>query len=101
MNDGQNGSWHSVIIQSVTIDTMENNNGPLFKNFTCKQTLMTVPNVFSWASAKAERSLSSLSCVCVYVDQNKGDPPPPLEMAYPLGIPWFQVQIWIHHKNLS
>ena len=31
--------------------------------------------LFSCASAKAERSLSSLSCVCVYVDQNKGTPP--------------------------
>ena len=30
--------------------------------------------VFSCAYAKAERSLSSLSCVCVYVDQNKGTP---------------------------
>ena len=27
--------------------------------------------------AALERSLSSLSCVCVYVDQNKGTPPPP------------------------
>ena len=33
--------------------------------------------LFSCASAKAERSLSSLSCMCVYVDQNKGTPPPP------------------------
>ena len=41
--------------------------------------------IFSCASAKADRSLSSLSCVCVYVHQNKGTPPP--EMAYPLGIP--------------
>ena len=39
-----------------------------------------------------------LSCVWMYVDQNQGTPLP--EMAYPLGIPWFQVQIWIHHKNL-
>ena len=30
--------------------------------------------VFSRASAKAERSLSSLSCMSVYVDQNKGTP---------------------------
>ena len=30
---------------------------------------------FSCASAKAERSLSSLSCMCVYVDQNKWTPP--------------------------
>ena len=30
--------------------------------------------IFSYASAKAERSLSSLSCVCVYVDQNKAPP---------------------------
>ena len=54
---------------------------------------------FSRASAKAERSLSSLSCMCVYVDQNKGTPPP--EMAFLLGIPWFQVWIWIHHKKLT
>ena len=32
-------------------------------------------NVFSCASAKAERSLSSLSCVWMYVDQNLGTPP--------------------------
>ena len=32
--------------------------------------------VFSCASAKAERSLSSLSCVWMYVDQNLGTPPP-------------------------
>ena len=38
----------------------------------------------SCASAKAGHSLSSLSCMFVYVDQNKGTPP---EMAYPLGIP--------------
>ena len=56
--------------------------------------------IFSRASAKAERGLSSLSCVWMYVDQNQGTPPPQ-EMAYPLGIPWFQVRIWIHHKNLS
>ena len=31
-------------------------------------------SIFSCASAKAERSLSSLSCMCVYVDQNKGTP---------------------------
>ena len=30
--------------------------------------------VFSCASAKAERSLSSLSCLWMYVDQNKGTP---------------------------
>ena len=28
--------------------------------------------IFSHASVKAERDLSSLSCVYVYVDQNKG-----------------------------
>ena len=33
--------------------------------------------LFSCASAKAERGLSSLSCVWMYVDQNKGTPPPP------------------------
>ena len=33
-------------------------------------------SLLSCASAKAECSLSSLSCVCVYVDQNKGTPPP-------------------------
>ena len=56
--------------------------------------------VFSCASAKAERSLSSLSCVCVYVDQNKGTPPPhPPEMAFLLEIPWFQVRIWIYHMQ--
>ena len=32
-------------------------------------------SIFSCASAIAERSLSSLSCVCVYVDQNKGTLP--------------------------
>ena len=42
--------------------------------------------IFSCASAKAERSLSSVSCVWMYVDQNKGTPPP-LEMAFLLGIP--------------
>ena len=31
---------------------------------------------FSRASAKAERGLSSLSCVWMYVDQNQGTPPP-------------------------
>ena len=31
--------------------------------------------IFSCTSAKAVSSLSSLSCVCVYVDQNKGTPP--------------------------
>ena len=31
---------------------------------------------FSCASAKAECSLSSLSCVWMYVDQNKETPPP-------------------------
>ena len=41
-------------------------------------------SVFSCASAKAEGSLSSLSCMCVYVDQNKETPP---EMAFLLGIP--------------
>ena len=41
---------------------------------------------FSCASAKAERSLSSLSCVCVYVDQNMGTP---------------QARIsWVHTKML-
>ena len=30
--------------------------------------------IFSCTSAKDEHSLSSLSCVCVYVDQNKGPP---------------------------
>ena len=40
--------------------------------------------IFSRASAKADRGLSSLSCVWMYVDQNQG---PPLEIAYPLGIP--------------
>ena len=39
-------------------------------------------SIFSRASAKAERGLSSLSCVWMYVDQNQGTPP--LEMAYPL-----------------
>ena len=53
-------------------------------------------SIFSHTSAKAECNLSSLSCVCV--DQNKATP---LEMAYPLGIPWFQVWIWIHHKKFS
>ena len=38
----------------------------------------------SLASAKAERGLSSLSCVWMYVDQNQGTPP---ELAFPLGIP--------------
>ena len=32
--------------------------------------------IFSCASTKVERNLSSLSCVCVYADQNKGTPPP-------------------------
>ena len=31
--------------------------------------------ILSCTSAKAEHSLSSLSCVCVCVDQNKGTPP--------------------------
>ena len=31
--------------------------------------------IFSCASAKAERSLSRLSCVWMYVDQNKVNPP--------------------------
>ena len=31
---------------------------------------------FSCASAKAERGLSSLSCVWMYVEQNKETPPP-------------------------
>ena len=31
--------------------------------------------IFSRASAKAERGLSSLSCVWMYVDQNQGTPP--------------------------
>ena len=35
-------------------------------------------SIFSRASAKAERDLSSLLCMCVYVDQNR---------AHPLGIP--------------
>ena len=34
-----------------------------------------VTSIFSCASAKAERSLSSLSCVWMYVDQNLGTPP--------------------------
>ena len=38
---------------------------------------------FSCASAKAERSLSSLSCVCVYVDQNKGTLPPSQDFMGP------------------
>ena len=63
--------------------------------------LIKVVSIFSCASAKAERSLSSLSCVWMYVDQNKGTPLPPPEMAFLLGIPWFQVQIWIHHKKLT
>ena len=33
------------------------------------------PWVFSHASAKAERGLSSMSCVWMYVDQNQGTPP--------------------------
>ena len=49
--------------------------------------LILATDLLSCASAKAERSLSSLSCVCVYEDQNKGTLPPPMEMAYPLGIP--------------
>ena len=74
--------------------------------------------LISCASAKAERSLSSLSCVWMYVDHfwvyppmppplgpnclaNWLATPPPLEMTYQLGIPWFQVQIRIHHKNLA
>ena len=44
-----------------------------------------IVQVFSHASAKAERGLSSLSCVWMHVDQNQGTLP--LEMAYPLGIP--------------
>ena len=32
--------------------------------------------VLSRASAEAERDLCGLSCVCVYVDQNKATPPP-------------------------
>ena len=43
-------------------------------------------SIFSRASAKAERGLSGLSCVWMYVDQNQGTHPP-LEMAYPLEIP--------------
>ena len=31
--------------------------------------------IFSRASAKADRGLSSLSCVWMYVDQNQGPPP--------------------------
>ena len=42
--------------------------------------------LFSCASAKAERSLSSLSCMCVYVDQNKGTPPARIS--------------WVHTKML-
>ena len=41
---------------------------------------------FSCASAKAERSLSSLSCVWMYVDQNLGNPPARIS--------------WIHTKML-
>ena len=33
-------------------------------------------SIFSHSSAKAERGLSSLSCVWMYVDQNQGTPPP-------------------------
>ena len=52
--------------------------------------------IFSYTSAKAECDLSNLSCVCMCVDQNK----PPSEMAYPLGISWFQAHIYDHHQNL-
>ena len=40
--------------------------------------------IFSRASAKAEHDLSSLSGMFLCVEL--GDPPHPLEMAYPLGI---------------
>ena len=48
------------------------------------QTYYSWGKIFSCASAKAERGLSSLSCVWMYVDQNQGTPPPHPEMAYPL-----------------
>ena len=53
-------------------------------------------HIFSRVSAKAEHDLSNLSDMFLCVEL--GDL---LEIAYPLGIPWFQVWIWIHHKNLS
>ena len=37
--------------------------------------ILDPPLIFSHASTEAERDLSSLSCVCVYVDKNKGTPP--------------------------
>ena len=43
------------------------------------------------AARLLKQSMAYLVCHvygCMYVDQNKGTPP---EMAYPLGIPWFQV----------
>ena len=39
--------------------------------------------LFSCASSKAEHNLSSLSCMCMYVEKNQNPRP---EMAYPLGI---------------
>ena len=53
--------------------------------------------IFSCASAKAERSLSSLSCVCVYVDQNKETPPPGFHGSVPkcyTTFVWLQICPW-------
>ena len=40
---------------------------------------VTLVTIYSCTSAKAEHDLSNLSCVCMFVDQNKD----PLEMVYP------------------
>ena len=68
--------------------------------------------LFSCASAKAEHSLSSLSCVCVYVDQNKETPTrngiytgnslissPDLDSPQKINLEWYLFFKWIPLNN--
>ena len=65
--------FHGFIVTALEINGME---------IPSKLMTSNLP-VFRCASAKAERSLSSLSCVWMYVDQNLGTPPPGFHGSIP------------------
>ena len=97
----QDDDWHSTEMRSCLVTFLLTN--PLFsvtKWLVIYSDICIIVNhcIFSCASAKAERSLSSLSCMCVYVDQNKGTPP---QLGFHGSAPkcyttfvWLQICLW-------